>query len=119
EPGVPRFGRRRPCAQDPRGRGRDCEANEAASEDRHCNPSHSFTSWLPDHGRLIETSTTSSPPTASDRTKPTPGAYHLSSPPDSSNDHSLVRRQFVKVPAGTVTVSPTATICPMSSAQFG
>jgi len=58
-------------------------------------------------------------PTASDRTKPTPGAYHLFSPPDSSNDHSLVRRQFVKVPAGTITVSPTATICPMSSAQFG
>src|SRR5437879_1312617 len=75
------------------------------------------TEYVPhrDQERLIDKSVTTSP-AASDRTKPICGAYHLFSVPDSSSDHSRVRRQLVNVPAGTVTVSPTATIWPMSSA---
>lgn len=60
----------------------------------------------------IDTSSATSPPVDSLRTTPTPFAYHLYSWPASSSDQSFVFTQSLYVPAGTVTVSPTATTLP-------
>src|SRR5882672_3178744 len=65
---------------------------------------------------VIETRVATSPAVDSERTKPIPLAYHLFSLPGSSSDHSSVRTQSLKVPAGTVTDSPSALIWAMSSA---
>src|SRR6267378_4171802 len=69
-----------------------------------------------DHSRVMDTSVLTSPAVDTSFTTPTPLQYHLFSLPDSSSDQSFVFKQSVKVPAGTVTDSPIATIWPMSSA---
>src|SRR5882762_777234 len=116
---IPCFTWSLPGARDARASGARRHQNhrkEQQTPSRSQRGAHEGSPAVWAQGLVIEINSERSPPVEVSFTTPTPGAYHLFSCPDSRSDHSLVFTQFWKVPPGTVTVSPTAMICPMSSA---